>query len=348
MASSDEFFRAHPVFTREEYAQSRESASPRTVDSLLRKHVASGRVARVRRGLYVAPAAGASAETVDPFLVATKAAPDGAVSQHAALQFHGRAYSMWSQVTFLTTHATRGFRFGPIEYVPVRPPEQVVQLPDMGGGVDLDAVIGYALALDSAVTAARVGYFLSLHCERLFVEEAHLERLAAHAPKQARYLDTSRVPGAARSPVEPHRPRVGASRALGGGGVDEVRWQLLPMLRQDLRPDHDDVERWTSALIDETRALLGAVLPLTEDEARFLERLNGDAEIEATLLTTDSELQRRIEGSPGLRWKGVDVRSTPGSTSNLPVARGLHEEVDGGPRRGGVALYRAPGPASKR
>ena len=240
MTSSEAFFQAHPVFTHEEYAQSRQSASPRTVDSLLRKHVASGRVARVRRGLYVAPTTGASAETVDPFLVATKAAPDAAVSHHAALQFHGRAYSMWSQVTFLTTHATRGFRFGPVEYVPVRPPEPVAQLPDMGGGVecvpngggevrvctceramvdvlhspalgggweeifrslsmveffDLDAVIAYTLALDSAVTAARVGYFLSLHPKRLFVEEAHLARLAKHAPKQARYLDTSRDPG---------------------------------------------------------------------------------------------------------------------------------------------------------
>jgi predicted transcriptional regulator of viral defense system len=240
VTSSEAFFRAHPVFTHEEYAQSRESGSLRTVDSLLRKHVASGRVARVRRGLYVAPTLGTRGETVDPFLVATKAAPDAAVSHHAALQFHGRAYSMWSQVTFLTTHATRGFHYGPVEYVPVRPPEPVARLPDMGGNVecvpsgggevrvctceramvdvlhspalgggweeifrslamveffDLDAVIRYALALDSAVTAARVGYFLSLHRERLFVEEAHLERLAAHAPKQARYLDTSRDPG---------------------------------------------------------------------------------------------------------------------------------------------------------
>jgi predicted transcriptional regulator of viral defense system len=238
--SSEAFFQAHPVFTHEEYAQSRVSASPRTVDSLLRKHVASGRVARVRRGLYVAPARGASAETVDPFLVATKAAPDAAVSHHAALQFHGRAYSMWNQVTFLTTHATRGFRFGAIEYVPVRPADPVAQLPEMGGGVesipggggvvrvctceramvdvlhspplgggweeifrslsmveffDLDAVITYTLALDSAVTAARVGYFLASHRERLFVEDAHLARLAAHAPKQPRYLDTSRDSG---------------------------------------------------------------------------------------------------------------------------------------------------------
>ena len=240
MSSSEEFFQAHPVFTHDEYAQSRASSSPRTVDSLLRKHAASGRVARIRRGLYAARTPGTSAETVDPFLVATKAAPDAAVSHHAALQFHGRAYSMWSQVTFMTTHATRGFRFGPVEYVPVRPPEPVARLPEMGGGVervasgggevrvctceramvdvlhspalgggweeifrslsmveffDLDAVIAYTLALDSAVTAARVGYFLSLHRERLFVEETHLERLAARAPKQARYLDTSRGPG---------------------------------------------------------------------------------------------------------------------------------------------------------
>lgn len=230
----------HPVFTREEYARSRQSGSQRTVDSLLRKHAARRRIARVRRGLYVATLRGASAETVDPFLLATKAAPDAVVSHHAALQFHGRTYSMWNQVTFLTMHATRAFRFGPIDYVPVRPPEQVARLRDMGGGVgrvqtaggevrvcsceramvdvlhspalgggweeilrslslveffDLEAVIGYTLALESALTTARVGYFLSLHRERLFVEEADLARLVAHAPKQARYLDTSHAPG---------------------------------------------------------------------------------------------------------------------------------------------------------
>ena len=61
------------MFTREEYAQSRGGGSPRTVDSLLRKHVQGGRIARVRRGLYVSVPAGGAAETVDPYLVATKA-----------------------------------------------------------------------------------------------------------------------------------------------------------------------------------------------------------------------------------------------------------------------------------
>ncbi|MGE0324983.1 MAG: transcriptional regulator, partial [Polyangiaceae bacterium] len=240
VSSSEAFFRAHPVFTHEEYARSRESASARTVDSLLRKHVASGRIARVRRGLYVAPPLGTAPETVDPFLVGTKATPDAVVSHHAALQFHGRAYSMWNQVSFLTTHSVRTFRFGPVEYVAVRPPDSLVELPEMGGGVErvrsgggevrvcsleramvdvlhsparaggweeifrslamveffaLEQVIPYTLAHDSALTAARVGYFLSVNQERLFVEQAHLDELAMHAPNQPRYFDASRAQG---------------------------------------------------------------------------------------------------------------------------------------------------------
>jgi predicted nucleotidyltransferase component of viral defense system len=94
--------------------------------------------------------------------------------------------------------------------------------------------------------------------------------------------------------------------------VDDVKRQLLPMLRQDIRPADGDVERWTSALIDETHASLSAVLPLTDDEVRFLERLNDDGEIEAALLTTDSGLQRRIEASPGLLWKALNVKKHAG------------------------------------
>ena len=238
--TSEEFFQRQPVFTHEEYARSRRSGSPRTVDSLLRKHAQSGRIVRVRRGLYVAVPPGGAAETVSPYLVATKAAEDAAVSHHAALQFHGRTYSMWHQVTFLTRSHTRGFRFGAVEYVPVRPPAAIADLEDMGGGIetaptgggqarvctceramvdvlhtpalgggweeiwrslemieffDLESVIAYALRLDTATTVARVGLFLERHRERLFVDDAHLARLQAHAPKDPRYLDASREPG---------------------------------------------------------------------------------------------------------------------------------------------------------
>lgn len=90
--------------------------------------------------------------------------------------------------------------------------------------------------------------------------------------------------------------------------VDDVKRQLLPMLRQDIRPAPSDVERWTNDLIEETRALLSAVLPLADHELAFLERLNGEGEIEASLLTADAALQQRIETNAGLRWKALNVK----------------------------------------
>lgn len=240
--SSQEFFATHPVFTHEEFTRSREGGSPRTVDSLLRKHAGRGRIVRIRRGLYavVSPGQKAGAVEFDPYLVATKVADDAAVSHHAALQFHGRAYSVWNRVTFFTGRSIRPFRFGATEFVPVRVPRPVADLPDMGGGIehvshgggevrvttceralvdvlhtpelgggweeiwrslemveffDLDAVISYTLALDTAVTAARVGFYLEQHGEALFVEDRHLKLLEAHRPSQNRYLGSSRESG---------------------------------------------------------------------------------------------------------------------------------------------------------
>ena len=61
---------------------------------------------------------------------------------------------------------------------------------------DLDAVADYALKLRSAVTIARVGFFLEQHREQLMVEEQHLARLQEHAPSHPMYLDRSkREPG---------------------------------------------------------------------------------------------------------------------------------------------------------
>ena len=60
---------------------------------------------------------------------------------------------------------------------------------------DLDAVVAYALQLGSALTVARVGFYLSQHREALMVDEGHLRELRARAPAQPRYLDGRREPG---------------------------------------------------------------------------------------------------------------------------------------------------------
>lgn len=242
---SRDFFTAHPVFTHEEYLSAHGDGcdrSPRTADSLLTRHVAAGNILHVRRGLYASVPAGASPDSfqADPFLLATKLAPDAAVAFHAALQFRGKAYSIWHRFAVLTRSHLRPFIFQGSEFVGVRPPRALDGLPDLGGGIvteayaggtvrvtsfertlvdvldapelgggweevwrslemveffDLAAVVDHALKLGSAITTARVGFFLEQHREALFVEEHHLKALRERVPRQPRYLDGQREAG---------------------------------------------------------------------------------------------------------------------------------------------------------
>ena len=84
----------------------------------------------------------------------------------------------------------------------------VLDAPERGGGwedvwrslemveyFDLDAVLAYTRLLGSALTAARVGFFLEQHREPLMVEASHLDTLRELVPAQPRYLDSRRDPG---------------------------------------------------------------------------------------------------------------------------------------------------------
>ena len=53
---------------------------------------------------------------------------------------------------------------------------------------DLDQVVEYAMLLENATTAAKVGYFLEQHRETLMVEDAHLASLRKMRPRQPHYL----------------------------------------------------------------------------------------------------------------------------------------------------------------
>lgn len=242
---STDFFEAHPLFTHGEFLAARapRGATTRTSDNLLAKHLAAGNIVRVRRGLYASVPRGIEPSLrvpVDPYLVATNLTSDAVVGYHAALQFHGKAYSLWNRFHYLTRNRVRRFSFQDMEFVPVQVPVDLRDLPGFGGDViitrhaggvvrvtslertlvdvldapekaggweevwrslemveffDLDAVIDYATILESALTAARVGFYLEQHREELMVEDQHLDQLREFSPCQVRYFDSRRQPG---------------------------------------------------------------------------------------------------------------------------------------------------------
>lgn len=238
------YFLAHPVFTHDEFLAERMAlgGSSKTVNALLHKHLKSGRVLRVQRGLYASIPGGTtpSGYSPDPYLIASKLRPDAVVAYHSALAFHGKAHSTWHRFQYLTADRPLRVTFRGLEFVGIQAPLSVRRLPDFGGGVvvrphaggevrvatlerclvdilhspergggweelwrslemvefyDLTAVVDYTLRLGSALTAARVGFFLDQHRAAWMVEEGHLAPLLERAPAQPRYLDSRRVPG---------------------------------------------------------------------------------------------------------------------------------------------------------
>ena len=127
------FFRRHPVFTGEELAahlSANGDGGTRTQESLLAYHTRAGRLLRVRRGLFAVIPPGADGDThpVDPYLVAAKLTGDSVLSHHTALEFHGRAYSMWEQVTYSASRPLEKLRFRSQVFRGTRFPEALRRL----------------------------------------------------------------------------------------------------------------------------------------------------------------------------------------------------------------------------
>lgn len=139
MRRAAEFFESHPVFRHEAFvaAHTASGRSVATSNNLLAKHVTSGRLLRVRRGLYATVPRGAApgSTPVDPYLVASHLTTDAVVALHAALQLQGKAYSVWRRFHYLTAWRARPFTFRGQEYVPVQAPASVRYSQDFGGGV---------------------------------------------------------------------------------------------------------------------------------------------------------------------------------------------------------------------
>jgi len=115
------FFPKHSVFTVEEldvFLAKRGSNNLLTRKALLAYHRKRGHILPVRRGIYAVVPPGTKQETcpVDPFLLATKMGKDAILAYHTALEFHGRAYSIFEHFQYLTSHQLhpvtfRSYRF---------------------------------------------------------------------------------------------------------------------------------------------------------------------------------------------------------------------------------------------
>ena len=124
----NEFLLRHGVFTVDEldrFLSSRGSGKPNTRKSLLTYYRNQGRIIPVRRGLYATvPLGGDPASSqVDPYLVAAKMSVDAVLAYHTALEFHGKAYSIYTRLHYLSARKSLPFRFQSHEFLraPVPP-----------------------------------------------------------------------------------------------------------------------------------------------------------------------------------------------------------------------------------
>jgi predicted nucleotidyltransferase component of viral defense system len=95
----------------------------------------------------------------------------------------------------------------------------------------------------------------------------------------------------------------------------ELKRELVPMLRAEVRPKEAELVSWAEALVRETRTFMEAVLPLEAHELEFIERLNGAGNIKPELLTADAAMQATIREQPGLKWKAMNVKKQLGLTT---------------------------------
>jgi len=116
------------VFTTQELGRFLAVRGSNTVsnrDTLLAHHQKHGRIVRVRRGLYasVPPGQDAASCAVDAYLLASKMAPDAVLAYHTALEFHGKAYSVFRKFYYISSCKSLPLKFQSHEFirVPIQP-----------------------------------------------------------------------------------------------------------------------------------------------------------------------------------------------------------------------------------
>ena len=126
-ANIDVFFHMHPVFRHEEFAawKTKESVLKAvSINMALQYYVKKGRIMRIHRMLFavIPPGESSDAVSIDPYLVAAKAAPDSVLAYHTALELHGVAYSTFGRFNYLTGRKNKPFEFQNQRFQPSKQP----------------------------------------------------------------------------------------------------------------------------------------------------------------------------------------------------------------------------------
>lgn len=93
---------------------------------------------------------------------------------------------------------------------------------------------------------------------------------------------------------------------------NELKNQLLPTLRNDYAGGIGRPEAWARRLLDECRDALSIVLPLSEPEREFLDRLLDYGEIVPSVLAAEEAWAESVKQHPLLEWKALNVRQHKG------------------------------------
>lgn len=200
--------------------------------------------------------------------------------------------------------------------------------PGQSGNLEVDINFMFRLTLWPMTTlhSHPVGGWRASEIPVLDLHELAAGKLAALlARKQARDLfDSHRV--LQMGNLDFHRLRIGFVvygamnrkdwRTVSADDVEfdamELARELIPTLRVNSPELQVESTQYGARIVRECREGLSAVLPFTDSERTFLDLLLERGEIDPTLLTTDTSLQRRIRSQPLLEWKAINVRRHKG------------------------------------
>ncbi len=124
------FLNQNPVFTVDQFdnlLSQKGSVNKSARNSLLTYYRKNRRIISVRRGLYIVVPEGLKPEScpIDPFLLASQLTPDAVLAYHTALEFHGKGYSVFERLFYLSNRPSTLVHFRNYEFQCVLNPKSL-------------------------------------------------------------------------------------------------------------------------------------------------------------------------------------------------------------------------------